>query len=428
MTQTMMRTLKNKILKIARGLGKFTVENLCSIFEGTEKEYNILIAVDQLLDNDEIKKVSETEYISIVRPVVKPEEKKVIEKYNETKDSKEDTWLTVDEVAIITNVRKETIIARCLSGKYEIKANPASRRTNPESTYLIKRSSVQLVPRLTSKEIAFLNKEVKKLFNNQEEERLYKIASDRGKEYIYRFLKLLTLTKGMDTKELKEFLTVISFKNPRLAYSYSQFSAKRNEYYKKGLAAVIPKHSAKDHRTPEEMNRNTNYNRFPVCYTNTSKDQLDIIFRCICLSIPITDCVHLTGRCKTAVSDIYKFIKGFIYEEQYKELEEHFQKDPIIASVRNFAKETIYLYCYDNRIFVAKKPLTSITPMRKMTKEEFKEVKRVYSLIYRRVNIWTMTRYLEYHVATLCWQIRLCCFEQQMNDLYKMLNPDFNGV
>ena len=130
MTQIMMRTLKNKILKIARGLGKFTVENLCSIFEGTEKEYNILIAVDQLLDNDEIKKVSETEYISIVRPVVKPEEKKVIEKYNETKDSKEDTWLTVDEVAIITNLRKETIIARCLSGKYEIKTNHASSRNN----------------------------------------------------------------------------------------------------------------------------------------------------------------------------------------------------------------------------------------------------------------------------------------------------------
>ena len=79
MTQIMMRTLKNKILKIARGLGKFTVENLYSIFEGTEKEYNILIAIDQLVDNEEIKKISNTEYISIVRPVVKPEEKKVIE-------------------------------------------------------------------------------------------------------------------------------------------------------------------------------------------------------------------------------------------------------------------------------------------------------------------------------------------------------------
>ena len=87
-----------------------------------------------------------------------------------------------------------------------------------------------------------MNKEVKKLFHNKEEERLYVVASDRGKEFIYRYLKLFKLTEGMNCRELRNFLEVIPLKNPKLKVSYAAFHSKRKKYQIEGMMGIFPKY------------------------------------------------------------------------------------------------------------------------------------------------------------------------------------------
>ena len=200
--------LKTKILKIAKGLNKFTLLDILPILNESEKVISNLLA--ELETENLIKKVSEREYL--YTNIKKRQNKPVSTK--QSKDS--DIWLTISEVARLLNIQEETVKRNCLKGNYIVKPN---KDPDLEGKYLIKRSSLKLYDFLEDSERRAMDKEVKKLFRNKEEERLYVVASDRGKEFIYRYLKLFKLTEGMDCRELRSFLEIIPLKNPKLKVS-----------------------------------------------------------------------------------------------------------------------------------------------------------------------------------------------------------------
>lgn len=101
-------------------------------------------------------------------------------------NSDSDIWLTISEVARLLNIQENTVKRNCLKGNYIVKPN---KKTDLEGKYLIKRSSLKLYDFLKDSERRAMDKEVKKIFRNKEEERLYVVASDRGKEFIYRYPK-----------------------------------------------------------------------------------------------------------------------------------------------------------------------------------------------------------------------------------------------
>ena len=403
--------LQMKILKIAKGLNKFTLPDILPMLEENEK--SIQKALHNLESLNQIKKISNTEYLytNFKKRVNKP--------VPTSQSSDSDIWLTIPEVARLLNIQEETVKRNCLKGNYVVKPN---KEPDLEGKYLIKRSSLKLYDFLEDSERRAMDKEVKKLFHNKEEERLYVVASDRGKEFIYRYLKLFKLTECMNCRELRSFLEIIPLKNPKLKVSYSAFYSKRKKYQTEGMMGIFPKYFMPDYREEEPKVRR-NLNRLPKVYNLATTEQIEIIYKCFCFGIPGSQTAKLTNLGATTIETFNKFIRAKIFERQLNALKTHFEKDPQIPRERIFMKEIpIYFYSYDGEVYVLREPLKHEMRARPVTAVEDQELRRVYFYLYRREFRGSMRLYLEHHLASYIWKERNPNFEDQLNMIYEMIH------
>ena len=384
--------LQIKILKIAKGLNKFTLPDILPMLEENEK--TIQKALNDLGNLNQIKKISNTEYLytNFKKRVNKP--------VPTSQSSDSDIWLTIPEVAWLLNIQEETVKRNCLKGNYVVKPN---KEADLEGKYLIKRSSLKLYDFLEDSERRAMDKEVKKLFHNKEEEHLYVVASDRGKEFIYRYLKLFKLTEGMNCRELRSFLEIIPLKNPKLKVSYSAFHSKRKKYQIEGMMGIFPKYFMPDNKNEEPKVRR-NLNRLPKVYNVATTEQIEIIYKCFCFGIPASQ----TAK---------------IFDKQYQELVEHFDSDPQIPQVRIFLNDVpICIYCYGDKVFITQKALKTKLPQRRQQPEEVKEARRLYNILYRKKFMASMRKYLDHHLAVFLWKELNPNFEDQLNLIYELIH------
>lgn len=385
--------LQMKILKIAKGLNKFTLPDILPMLEENEK--TIQKALNDLENLNQIKKISNTEYLytNFKKRVNKP--------LTTSQSSDSDIWLTIPEVARLLNIQEETVKRICLKGNYVVKPN---KEADLEWKYLIKRSSLKLYDFLEDSERRAMDKEVKKLFHNKEEERLYVVASDRGKEFIYRYLKLFKLTEGMNCRELRSFLELIPLKNPKLKVSYSAFHSKRKKYQTEGMMGIFPKYFMPDYRE-EELKVRRNLNRLPKVYNVATTEQIKIIYKCFCFGIPASQTAKIANMGNTTTETFYQYIRAKIYDKYYQELLNYFEPDPQCPQVRSFMDDvSIYIYCYNNKVYVTRKPINTSKHIRQQRPEEVKEARRMYNILYRKKFMASMRKYLDHHLAVFLWK------------------------
>lgn len=403
--------LQMKILKIAKGLNKFTLSDILPMLEENEK--TIQKALNDLENLNQIKKISNTEYLytNFKKRVNKP--------LPTSQSSDSDIWLTIPEVARLLNIQEETVKRICLKGNYVVKPN---KEADLEGKYLIKRSSLKLYDFLEDSERRAMDKEVKKLFHNKEEERLYVVASDRGKEFIYRYLKLFKLTEGMNCRELRSFLEIIPLKNPKLKLSYSAFHSKRKKYQTEGMMGIFPKYFMPDNKS-EEPEVRRNLNRLPKVYNLATTEQLEIIYKCFCFGIPASQTAKIANMGNTTTETFYQYIRAKIFDKQYQELVEHFDSTPQIPQVRIFMNDvSICLYCYNDKVFITHKPLKSKLQQRRQQPDEVKETRRLYNILYRKKFMASMRKYLEYHLTVMIWKECICNFDELLNSIYSIIH------
>ncbi len=365
--------LQMKILKIAKGLNKFTLPDILPMLEENEKI--IQKTLNDLETLNQIKKISNTEYLytNFKKRVNKP--------VHTSQSSDSDIWLTIPEVARLLNIQEETVKRNCLKGNYIVKPN---KEPDLDGKYLIKRSSLKLYDFLEDSERQAMDKEVKKLFHNKEEERLYIVASDRGKEFIYRYLKLFKLTEGMNCRELRSFLEIIPLKNPKLKLSYSAFHSKRKKYQTEGMMGIFPKYFMPDNKNEEPKVRR-NLNRLPKVYNVATTEQIEIIYKCFCFGIPASQTAKIANIGNTTTETFYQYIRAKIYDKYYQELLNYFEPDPQCPQVRSFMDDvSIYIYCYNNKVYVTRKPINTSKHIRQQRPEEVKEARRMYNILYRK--------------------------------------------
>lgn len=267
-----------------------------------------------------------------------------------------------------------------------------------------------------------MDKEVKKLFHNKEEERLYVVASDRGKEFIYRYLKLFKLTEGMNCRELRSFLELIPLKNPKLKVSYSAFHSKRKKYQTEGMMGIFPKYFMLDYREEEPKVRR-NLNRLPKVYNVATTEQIEIIYKCFCFGIPASQTAKIANMGNTTTETFYQYIRAKIFDKQYQELSVHFESNPQVPQVRIFMKDvSICLYCYNDNVFITQKTLKSKLPQRRQHPDEVKEARRLYNILYRKKFMASMRKNLDHHLAVFLWKELNPNFEVQLNLIYEMIH------
>lgn len=403
--------LQMKILKIAKGLNKFTLPDILPMLEENEK--TIQKALNDLENLNQIKKISNTEYLytNFKKRVNKP--------LTTSQSSDSDIWLTIPEVARLLNIQEETVKMNCLKGNYVVKPN---KTADLEGKYLIKRSSLKLYDFLEDSERRAMDKEVKKLFHNKEEERLYVVASDRGKEFIYRYLKLFKLTEGMNCRELRSFLEIIQLKNPKLKVSYSAFYSKRKKYQTEGMMGIFPKYFMPDNKNEEPKVRR-NLNRLPKVYNVATTEQIEIIYKCFCFGIPASQTAKIANMGNTTTETFYQYIRAKIYDKYYQELLNYFEPDPQCPQVRSFMDDvSIYIYCYNNKVYVTRKPINTSKHIRQQRPEEVKEARRMYNILYRKKFMASMRKYLDHYLSVFLWKELNPNFGDQLNLIYEMIH------
>ena len=403
--------LQMKILKIAKGLNKFTLPDILPMLEENEK--TIQKALNDLETLNQIKKISNTEYLytNFKKRVNKP--------LPTSQSSDSDIWLTIAEVARLLNIQEETVKRNCLKGNYVVKPN---KEPDLEGKYLIKRSSLKLYDFLEDSERRAMDKEVKKLFHNKEEERLYVVASDRGKEFIYRYLKLFKLTESMNCRELRSFLEIIPLKNPKLKVSYAAFHSKRKKYQTEGMLGIFPKYFMPDYREEEPKVRR-NLNRLPKVYDLATTEQIEIIYKCFCFGIPASQTSKIANLGNTTTETFYQYIRAKIYDKYYQELINYFEPDPQCPQVRSFMDDvSIYIYCYNDKVYVTRKPINTSKHIRQQRPEEVKEARRMYNILYRKKFMASMRKYLEYHLTVMIWKECICNFDELLNSIYSIIH------
>ena len=398
------------------GLNKFTLPDILPMLE--EKENNIEKILTDLETENRIKKISKNEYLYTnlkgvsnkpAKPQIKPSDS----------NKADDIWLTIAEVARLLNIQEESVKRNCLRGSYIVKPN---KEPDLEGKYLIKRSSLKLYEFLEDSERRAMNKEVQKLFHNKIEERLYTVSSDRGKSFIYRYLKLFKLTEGMRSKELRSFLEIIPLKDPKLKVSYSSFYAKKKKYQEEGIMAIFPKYFMPDNKS-EEPEVRRNLNRLPKVYNLATTEQIEIIYKCFCFGIPASQTAKIANMGNTTTETFYQYIRAKIFDKQYQDLINHFAADPQCPQIRIFMKDVpIYIYCYEGRVYVTKKPLKSELPQRHQQPDEVKEARRMYNILYRKKFMASMRKYLDHHLAVFLWKELNPNFEDQLNLIYERIH------
>lgn len=76
----------------------------------------------------------------------------------------------------------------------------------------------------------------------------------------------------------------------------------------------------------------------------------------------------------TTTETFYQYIRAKIYDKYYQELLNYFEPDPQCPQVRSFMNDvSIYIYCYNNKVYVTRKPINTSKHIRQQRPEEVKK-------------------------------------------------------
>ena len=83
---------------------------------------------------------------------------------------------------------------------------------------------------------------------------------------------------------------------------------------------------------------------------------------------------------------------------------------------------SIYLYSYNDKVFITHKRLKSKLPQRRQQADEVKEARRMYNILYRKKFMAGMRKYLDHHLAVFLWKELNPNFEDQVNLIYEIIH------
>ncbi len=142
----------------------------------------------------------------------------------------------------------------------------------------------------------------------------------------------------------------------------------------------------------------------PFCFKFHSQEKIEMITKCFCAGVKSKQASFLLDIGDATMQNFYKHFRQMIYERQLNALKTHFEQKPKIAKMRRFYDIPVYLYLYDEELFVANKPLKTKRKKLPHTKEESLRIKVLYSRLRRSINHSQMKQNLAQHVAEHIWR------------------------
>ena len=144
--------------------------------------------------------------------------------------------------------------------------------------------------------------------------------------------------------------------------------------------------------------------QYPLFFQFHNKTEIEYILKGFCANIEVLKMKDLLGVSKNVLDKFYNYFRTQIYEKQKQELLKYYDKNPKIGLGRKFMSAKIYLYLYNNNLFVSDKKLFTKNNEIKHSEAERLKVKNIYLRSFRKVQNRTFAYKFHLHLAEEIWR------------------------
>ena len=159
-------------------------------------------------------------------------------------------------------------------------------------------------------------------------------------------------------------------------------------------------------------------NKYPI-FKYYPKTTIDMVLKCFCDSIVTTKVSHILSIGEDSVQKFYTIFRTLIYERQKKLLDNFYSLNPQKARHRKFFNKDVYLYFYDNQIFISKNLLKSKND-KPLTPKEKSDFTTIYCYLSRNLTHNQNIHNMEYKIAEVIWR-RGKDFKSLYSDLFQLI-------
>ena len=145
-------------------------------------------------------------------------------------------------------------------------------------------------------------------------------------------------------------------------------------------------------------------NQYPLFFQFHNKTEIEYILKGFCANIEVLKIKDLLGISKNVIDKFYNYFRTLIYGKQMQELLKYYDKNPKIGLERKFMSAKIYLYLYNNNLFVSDKKLCTKNDEIKHSEDDRLKVKNIYLRSFRKVQNRTLVYKFHLHLAEEIWR------------------------
>ncbi|MBQ2611925.1 hypothetical protein IJF81_06000, partial [bacterium] len=185
--------------------------------------------------------------------------------------------------------------------------------------------------------------------------------------------KILRLCKRLNLFSLNEIVTVTELDQEEVQYILDEL--------------IDEKQIKQDGNTYKYIKKTqlTRQNiKLPQIFQYHSNKEIDYIIKGFCSDIEVKKMINVFGIGKNVMDKFYSYFRTRLYDLQMTELKENFEQNPKIGQEREYMTAKVYLYLYNNKLYVSEKLLKS-DKAKKHTEEERLTIKNIYLRSYRKV-------------------------------------------
>lgn len=195
----------------------------------------------------------------------------------------------------------------------------------------------------------------------------------------FTFDEVLEITEDIEKQDLKNIFAILISEN-RLIQKNGIY------FYNKQIA------------------KTKQISQYPLFFQFHNKKESEYIIKGFCANIEVLKMKDLLGVSKNVIDKFYNYFRTQIYEKQMQELLKHYDKNPKIGLERSFMSAKIYLYLYNDNLFVLDKKLSTKNDEIKHSEAERLKVKNIYLRSFRKVQNRAFTYNFHLHLAEEIWR------------------------
>ena len=143
--------------------------------------------------------------------------------------------------------------------------------------------------------------------------------------------------------------------------------------------------------------------KLPLIFQYHSNQTINYIIKGFCADTDVKTMINIFDIGRNVMDKFYSYFRNILYEKQKTELLKYFESEPKIGQERIYMTAKVYLYLYNNKLYVSDK-LLKADNLKKHTNEERLEIKNIYLRSFRKVLSRSYTHKFHLHLTEELWK------------------------